>query len=83
MREEQKMAIVSCLKEQSETKKTCQELKQFYDKFGFVGFYTLNDSYIDYFQSTEYISNQVNKWVSDDNYLDFDKKIKENIGIAI
>ncbi len=83
MREEQKNAIVSCLKEQSENKKTCQELKQFYDKFDFVGFYTLDDSYIDYFQSIEYISNQVYKQISDANYLDFDKKIRENVGPAI
>lgn len=79
MREEQKKAIVSCLQEQSENKKTCQELKQFYDKFGFVGFYTLNDSYIDYFQSIEYISNQVDNQVTDENYFVFDKIIEDNV----
>jgi hypothetical protein len=65
MTKEQIKSIVSCLQEHAQTIGSSEELKQFFESnFEFDGYYSVDESYRDFFVSEFYLNNEVSKCIA-------------------
>lgn len=62
MTKEQINGIIACLQEHAQTIDSSKDLKQFFESnFEFDGYYSVDESYRDYFVSESYLNNEVSK----------------------
>lgn len=65
MTKEQINGIIACLQEHAQTIDSSKDLKQFFESnFEFDGYYSIDESYRDYFVSDSYLRNEVSKCIA-------------------